>query len=155
LGNGSPAKNDWDILNALLGWNMGTSCPAPLTEANVSPSYTSDHPPTCADRCRYQQDDCLKLNCKCQSAIENSVYLSSQVPWVPADLDLQTKMADCKPCSGNRDNWIRIATAVLSSEEVLCLPEASLLNLKYNLLTSDSSAYLNTHILNPVFISIL
>ena len=26
---------------------------------------------------------------------------------------------------------------------------------KYNLLTSDSSAYLNTHILNPAFISIL
>lgn len=71
LGNGAPAKNDWNILIALLGWNNGTSCPAPLTDANVSPSYTSDHPPTCRHRCtskilRYQQDDCLNSNAKRQ-----------------------------------------------------------------------------------------
>ena len=33
---------------ALLGWKLGTWCPAPLTVANVrSPLYTSVYPPTC------------------------------------------------------------------------------------------------------------
>lgn len=32
-----PAKNVWKSLKALLGWNKGTSCPAPLTVANVNP----------------------------------------------------------------------------------------------------------------------
>lgn len=46
FGNSLPAKNDWKRINALLGWNNGTSWPAPLIVANVSPSYTSVHPPT-------------------------------------------------------------------------------------------------------------
>lgn len=50
FGNTFPAKNDWNNSNPRLGWNNGTSCPAPLTEANVNPSYTSDHPPTCTSQ---------------------------------------------------------------------------------------------------------
>jgi hypothetical protein len=47
-------------------------------------------------------------------------YLSSWVPWIPAGLDLQTKMTDRKPCRGHRDDWICITAAVSSSHIVLC-----------------------------------
>ena len=47
-------------------------------------------------------------------------YLSSWVPWIPADHDLLTKMADHKPCRGYWDDWICITTAALSSHIVLC-----------------------------------
>lgn len=38
LGRCFPAKNDLKSVKALCGWINGTSCPAPLTVAKVSPS---------------------------------------------------------------------------------------------------------------------
>lgn len=46
FGKGSPLRNDLKSWRAALGLNNGTSCPAPLTVAKVSPSYTSVQPPT-------------------------------------------------------------------------------------------------------------
>lgn len=37
FGNSFPAKNDLKRMKALLGWNCGTSWPAPLTVAKVNP----------------------------------------------------------------------------------------------------------------------
>jgi hypothetical protein len=46
FGRGNPLINDLNSWRATLGLKSGTSWPAPLTVANVSPSYTSVHPPT-------------------------------------------------------------------------------------------------------------
>lgn len=42
-----PDKKALTRVRARLGLWRGTSCPAPLTTTNVSPAYSSVHPPTC------------------------------------------------------------------------------------------------------------
>jgi hypothetical protein len=152
-GNSFPARNDTNILNALLGWINGTSCPAPLIVANVSPSYTSDHPPTC--KCK----EVVKLpwqQYRTASAEQqwSNEYLTSCVPWVPADLSLQTKVAEREPRCGHRDDRIRVTTA-FRFEIGLRPLKIFMLHRGKTLPVLDSSAYLNTHILIPAFISIL
>lgn len=49
LGIGDPDKKDLMSVRACFGLWRGTSCPAPLTDTKVSPSYSCVQPPTCVD----------------------------------------------------------------------------------------------------------
>ena len=42
-----PSRNAVIMVKALAGCQLGTSWPAPLTVANVTPLYSTTYPPTC------------------------------------------------------------------------------------------------------------
>lgn len=48
-GGDSPLRKEEKNASELLGLKQGTACPAPRNVANVSPSYSSNHPLTCSN----------------------------------------------------------------------------------------------------------